>query len=358
MQKGVGYHLDLLVLALLILLCSFIGLPWFVASTVPSINHVMALRKETRCNAPGERPKYLGCRENRLTGVLIAVMTGLSVFLTSVLKHIPLPVLHGVFLFMGISCLNGIELVHRVLIVLMPSKNQPDYLFLRNVRMSRVHLFTAIQVVSIAAMWAIKSIEQTAIAFPLLVLAMCFIRKALDYLFTQRELLYLDDIIPEEHKRETEQNAKRKHVVSELLSTVGHLEVPLPDGKVISIKVDSVTYDNDSRKFNLGEHVNETKIWKDLVSESALGSHRGSQSRFSVAAGTESTEQDPAKLLLSVPDQRRQTATGSGLWTKHKKRVADLLKIRSKTTENGRSAMESSGDPQDLENQPMTNESV
>ena len=34
------YHLDLLVVAIALMICSFCGLPWFVAATVLSITHV------------------------------------------------------------------------------------------------------------------------------------------------------------------------------------------------------------------------------------------------------------------------------------------------------------------------------
>jgi len=37
---------------------------------------------------------------------------------------------------------------------------------------------------------------------------MCFIRKALDWLFTRHELKWLDDIMPESHKREKEEKKK------------------------------------------------------------------------------------------------------------------------------------------------------
>ena len=37
------------------------------------------------------------------------------------------------------------------------------------------------------------------------VLAMCFVRKSLDWVFTRHELKWLDDIIPESHKREKEE---------------------------------------------------------------------------------------------------------------------------------------------------------
>ena len=45
LKKGGGYHLDLLVLALIITVCSIFGLPWFVAATVLSINHIQSLTK-------------------------------------------------------------------------------------------------------------------------------------------------------------------------------------------------------------------------------------------------------------------------------------------------------------------------
>jgi len=38
------------------------GLPWFVAATVLSINHVNSLKLESECAAPGEKPQFLGCR--------------------------------------------------------------------------------------------------------------------------------------------------------------------------------------------------------------------------------------------------------------------------------------------------------
>uniref|UniRef100_A0A1I8IHB1 Anion exchange protein n=1 Tax=Macrostomum lignano TaxID=282301 RepID=A0A1I8IHB1_9PLAT len=197
LKKGLGYHLDLLIVAVLIGINSILGIPWFVAATVLSINHVMALKIESETTAPGERPKFLGCRENRVTGFLIFLLIGLSVFLTPVLKHIPMPVLYGVFLFMGISSLRGVQLVQRVGLFFMPQKYQPDYRFLRHVKIIQVHKFTIIQVACLALLWAVKVIKQVSILFPIMVLAMCFIRKALDYVFAQNELKWLDDIMPE-----------------------------------------------------------------------------------------------------------------------------------------------------------------
>lgn len=61
-QKGAGYHLDLFWVAILMVVCSFMALPWYVAATVISIAHIDSLKMETETSAPGEQPKFLGVR--------------------------------------------------------------------------------------------------------------------------------------------------------------------------------------------------------------------------------------------------------------------------------------------------------
>lgn len=134
LKKGCGYHLDLFVLAVLIQVCTVLGLPWFVAATVLSINHVNSLKLESECAAPGEKPQFLGVREQRVTHILIFLMIGCSVLLTPLLRHIPMPVLFGVFLYMGVASLKGLQFFDRILIMFMPAKYQPDFMFLRQVR--------------------------------------------------------------------------------------------------------------------------------------------------------------------------------------------------------------------------------
>lgn len=113
----------------------------FVAATVLSINHVNSLKLESECAAPGEKPQFLGVREQRVTHILIFLMIGCSVFLTPLLSHIPMPVLFGVFLYMGAASLKGLQLFDRILIMFMPVKYQPDYMFLRQVNRQLLKLF-------------------------------------------------------------------------------------------------------------------------------------------------------------------------------------------------------------------------
>lgn len=107
LQKGCGYHLDLFILSILICICSIYGLPWFVAATVLSITHVNSLQMVSQTAAPGDRPKFLGVREQRVTQIVIFVLCGLSIFFTPILQRIPMAVLYGVFFYMGVSSLHG-----------------------------------------------------------------------------------------------------------------------------------------------------------------------------------------------------------------------------------------------------------
>ncbi|XP_045178747.2 electrogenic sodium bicarbonate cotransporter 1-like [Mercenaria mercenaria] len=196
LKKGSGYHLDMLIVGILVVVLGVLGLPWFVAATVTALAHIMSLRKVSECTAPGEKPVFLGVREQRVAALLVGIFSGLAVLFTSVLRHIPMPVLYGVFLYMGVAPLSGMQLIQRILIIFMPTKYQPDYSYIRNVPIRRVHLFTLIQVICLAVLWVVKSVKVISIGFPLMVLIICFIRKALDRVFTQRELSWLDDILP------------------------------------------------------------------------------------------------------------------------------------------------------------------
>ncbi|XP_062273962.1 solute carrier family 4 member 4a isoform X3 [Scomber scombrus] len=209
LKKGAGYHLDLFWVAFLMIVCSFMGLPWYVAATVISIAHIDSLKMETETSAPGEQPKFLGVREQRVTGVCVFILTGLSVFMAPILKFIPMPVLYGVFLYMGVASLNGVQFMDRLKLLLMPAKHQPDLVYLRHVPLRKVHLFTFIQILCLAMLWVLKS-TVAAIIFPVMILALVAVRKAMDYMFSQHDLSFLDDIIPEKDKKKKEDEKKKK----------------------------------------------------------------------------------------------------------------------------------------------------
>uniref|UniRef100_A0A673BW35 Anion exchange protein n=1 Tax=Sphaeramia orbicularis TaxID=375764 RepID=A0A673BW35_9TELE len=235
LKKGAGYHLDLFWVAVLMVICSFMGLPWYVAATVISIAHIDSLKMETETSAPGEQPKFLGVREQRVTGVTVFILTGLSVFMSPILKFIPMPVLYGVFLYMGVASLNGVQFMDRIKLLLMPAKHQPDLIYLRHVPLRKVHLFTFIQVLCLALLWILKS-TVAAIIFPVMILALVAVRKAMDYVFTQHDLSFLDDVIPEKDKKKKEDEKKKKKKRGSIDSDAEDSDYPYNDN-VPSIKI-------------------------------------------------------------------------------------------------------------------------
>ncbi|XP_050700901.1 electrogenic sodium bicarbonate cotransporter 1-like isoform X5 [Eriocheir sinensis] len=258
LKKGGGYHLDLFILAILTAFNSVLGLPWFVAATVLSINHVNSLKLESECAAPGEKPQFLGVRENRVSHIIIFILIGLSVIMTPILRRIPMAVLFGVFLYMGIAALKGIQFFDRILIMFMPIKYQPDYTFLRQVPLKKVHLFTAIQVACLAILWVIKSFKQTSILFPLMLVVMIGVRKCLDWIFTQRELKILDDTLPEFSRKkrmqvdddDDDEEGKLGKETSE-----GIMTIPLANGNVMKVPLNPI---------NISEEMNKSGVWQDI----------------------------------------------------------------------------------------------
>ncbi|KAE8630958.1 hypothetical protein XENTR_v10001027 [Xenopus tropicalis] len=235
LKKGAGYHLDLFWVAVLMIVCSFMALPWYVAATVISIAHIDSLKMETETSAPGEQPKFLGVREQRVTGVMVFILTGVSVFMAPILKFIPMPVLYGVFLYMGVASLNGVQFMDRLKLLLMPAKHQPDFIYLRHVPLRRVHLFTFIQILCLALLWILKS-TVAAIIFPVMILALVAVRKAMDYLFSQHDLGFLDDVIPEKDKKKKEDEKKKKKKKGSVDSDNEDSDTPYSE-KVPSIKI-------------------------------------------------------------------------------------------------------------------------
>ncbi|KAM8823216.1 anion exchange protein 2b isoform 2-T4 [Spinachia spinachia] len=202
--KGSGFHLDLLLIVVLGGCSALFGLPWMAAATVRSVTHVNALTVMSKAVAPGDKPRIQEVKEQRVTGLLVAIMVGMSIVIGDLLRLIPLAVLFGIFLYMGVMSLNGIQLTERMMLLLMPPKYHPDHTYVRKVRTLRMHLFTCIQVVCLASLWAVMS-TQASLAFPFVLLLTIPVKVfLLSRIFTGREIACLDadDAEPKFDERE------------------------------------------------------------------------------------------------------------------------------------------------------------
>uniref|UniRef100_A0A9L0SDZ7 Anion exchange protein n=1 Tax=Equus caballus TaxID=9796 RepID=A0A9L0SDZ7_HORSE len=169
------------------------------------------------------------------------------------LKFIPMPVLYGVFLYMGASSLKGIQLFDRIKLFWMPAKHQPDFIYLRHVPLRKVHLFTVIQMSCLGLLWIIK-VSRAAIVFPMMVLALVFVRKLMDFLFTKRELSWLDDLMPESKKKKLEDAEKEEEQSMLAMEDEGTVQLPL-EGH----------YRDDPSVINISDEMSKTALWRNLL---------------------------------------------------------------------------------------------
>ncbi|MDX1472393.1 MAG: hypothetical protein R3213_12915, partial [Flavobacteriaceae bacterium] len=92
LKKGMGYHLDMTVVGLIVLVGSIFALPWIVAATVHSLNHVKSLATMKVIDVGGgqKKEKIVSVRENRVSGLFIHLMIAGSIFLLHYFAYIPM----------------------------------------------------------------------------------------------------------------------------------------------------------------------------------------------------------------------------------------------------------------------------
>ncbi|XP_076821827.1 band 3 anion transport protein-like isoform X2 [Clavelina lepadiformis] len=192
LKKGTGFHLNLLVLGVLNVGLSIVGMPWVCAAAIRSITHTNSLTIMSKTQAPGDKPKIEGVHEQRVTVFIVNACLGLSILMQPVLAEIPIAVLFGVFLYMGVTSLTGVQFVDRIEMMFMPSKHYPDFSYVKVVRPWRIHIFTFIEIICLAMLWVVKS-TAAQIAFPFaLVMTVPLRYFVLPKFFSKREMDELD----------------------------------------------------------------------------------------------------------------------------------------------------------------------
>ncbi|XP_043359412.1 band 3 anion transport protein isoform X2 [Dermochelys coriacea] len=190
--KGSGFHLDLLLIVGMGGIAALFGMPWLSATTVRTITHANALTVMAKTTTPGEKAHVQEVKEQRISGLLVSILVGLSILMEPILKLIPLAVLFGIFLYMGVTSLNGIQLYDRILLLLKPPKYHPDEPYVKRVKTWRMHIFTVTQIMCLATLWVVKS-TPASLALPfLLILTVPLRRFLLPKIFKDIELKCLD----------------------------------------------------------------------------------------------------------------------------------------------------------------------
>jgi mannitol/fructose-specific phosphotransferase system IIA component (Ntr-type) len=194
LKKGEAYHLDLAVGGVLVGLTPFFGFPWLIAATVRSVNHVRSLATVEEVVTPGgeTRERVIHVRENRVSALAIHLLMGMSLFLLSYLKMIPMAVLYGLFLFMGIVSMAGNQFFERLSLWLMDSKLYPATHYIRRVPLSTIHRFTLLQLACLVVLWIVKGSPRLGILFPLFIVMLVPVRMLANRFFSPKDLSILD----------------------------------------------------------------------------------------------------------------------------------------------------------------------
>jgi len=161
LKKGTAYHWDIALTGTFVGVMSLFGLPWVVGAAVRSLSH-------TRSLTIMEHGKVVGTVENRVSNLGIHTLIGVSLLMLPLLKFVPMSVLFGLFLFMGIGSLGGNQFIERLrLWFLDPKLYQPTH-HLRVVPTHLIHIFTILQVGCLAMLWIVKE-SPFGILFPFFV---------------------------------------------------------------------------------------------------------------------------------------------------------------------------------------------
>ncbi len=204
LKKGDAYHLNLLVVGILQGVCSLFGLPWLVAATVRSLNHLRSLAtfEESWDPQGGSRQRILHVREQRVTGLLIHLLIALSLLLLPVFRQVPQAVLYGLFLYMGVVSLAGNQFFERIMLWVMDPALYPRTHYIRQVPVRTIHLFTLLQMACLIVLWVVK-VSPVGILFPLFVALLVPVRLWAGRYFRDEVLVALDaDELPKEERTE------------------------------------------------------------------------------------------------------------------------------------------------------------
>ncbi|KAF3846078.1 hypothetical protein F7725_003156 [Dissostichus mawsoni] len=188
MVKGSGFHFDLLLLVIMGGIASIFGVPWLSAATVRSVTHANALTVMSK----GPKPEIEKVIEQRISGILVAIMVGVSIFMEPILKMIPMTALFGIFLYMGITSLSGIQMWDRMLLLITPKKYHPAEAYATRVKTMKMHLFTAVQLFCLGLLWVVK-MSPFSLALPFVLILTIPLRMFMTgTIFTPLEMKCLD----------------------------------------------------------------------------------------------------------------------------------------------------------------------
>mmetsp|Transcript_28185 Transcript_28185/g.53330 ORF Transcript_28185/g.53330 Transcript_28185/m.53330 type:complete len:373 (+) Transcript_28185:1299-2417(+) len=196
LKKGEAYNLDMVALGLITGGLSVFGLPWMCGATVQSMNHVRAMA-ETKLNEETKQMEIARVTETRVTGFTIHALLASTILLLPLIKKIPIPVVSGVFLFLGRKLMTGNKFFKRITDAFAEAKRLPDDNPIHLLGRKKMNVYTGVQVLCLIGLFGFKQIPSITIFFPAMIAILMFIRSLiLPNFFNEDEFVALGDPTP------------------------------------------------------------------------------------------------------------------------------------------------------------------
>jgi hypothetical protein len=196
LKKSAAYNLDMVALGLITGGLSVVGLPWMCGATVQSVNHVRAMT-ESQFNKQTGETEIVDVVETRTVPFSVhALMVG-TLGLLPILRFVPIPVVSGVFLFLGRKLMTGNSFIQRIRDTFVEESRLPDDHPIRYIGRKKTIAFTGVQILCLIGLWCFKQNSVTSVFFPGVIGILMLIRaKVLPRFFTEDELYDLGDPTP------------------------------------------------------------------------------------------------------------------------------------------------------------------
>jgi len=196
LKKGPAYNLDMVALGIITAVLSMFGLPWMCGATVQSLNHLRAMASY-KLNTETNKIEIDEVLETRVTGFMAHALIALTVKGLSVLKYLPIPVVSGVFLYLGRKLMTGNTLFQRMKSAFAEKKLLPDDHPMHVLGRRKMNIFTVLQIICLGGLWIFKQNSTTSIFFPGVIGLLMFLRSfILPKFLTEKELVALGDPTP------------------------------------------------------------------------------------------------------------------------------------------------------------------
>jgi len=165
-------------------------------ATVQSMNHMRAMTSY-KFNEKTQNIEIDKVTETRITGLIVHTLLAATVQLLPLLSFLPIPVVSGVFLYLGRKLMTGNSFLNRLPQAVAESKRLPQNHPIQVLGRKKMNIYTGVQVFCLFLLWEFKQNSSTSIFFPsvigLLMLIRCFV---LPKFFTEKELYALGDAKP------------------------------------------------------------------------------------------------------------------------------------------------------------------